>query len=114
MKILIADKSPRIRNLIMEILGSKGNEYAECCDESQLKRIHSSFKPNTVIVDIELTGVNCSFLKDKFPCSKIIVTSRYSENDLLNKKYRNGIDGFVMKENLMILKDLVNISKSKT
>jgi DNA-binding NarL/FixJ family response regulator len=107
MKILIADESPLIRKLIIEILGSENNEFAECEDSKHIPEIYTSFHPNFLIVDFELTGTNCSLLEDKYPESKIIITSDYNEKDVLENENRKSIHGFVMKENLMVLKNLV-------
>lgn len=108
MKILIADESPQIRKLIIEILGSEGNQFVECSESSQILPTYTSFHPNLVIVDFELAGMDYLTLKDKYPRSKIIMTSDYSEHDILEKENGKSINGFVMKENLLVLKDIIN------
>ena len=57
MKILIADESPLIRKLIIEILGSENNEFAECEDSTHIPEIYTSFHPNFLIVDFSLKDI---------------------------------------------------------
>ncbi len=79
MKILIAEKSARIRNIIIEIIGIAGNEFAECCNKSEALDIYQRFKPDIAIVDFELIEMNRLTLKKIFTKSNNIVISEYSE-----------------------------------
>ncbi len=108
MRILIADESPRIRNLIIEILGGKDNEFAECGEFSKICESCETFHPNIVIVDFDLIRMSCKSIKEMFPEAKVIVTSSYSANEVMEADYAEKINGFVVKENLIVLKDVIN------
>jgi CheY-like chemotaxis protein len=113
LKILIAEESSRIRNIIIEIIGIDGNEFAECSNLFQAHEKHQILKPDITIVDFELLEMNRTTIQNIFPKSKNIIISEYNEEEVLEERLRKSISGFVMKENLMDLKGLIKNQNSE-
>jgi DNA-binding NarL/FixJ family response regulator len=90
MKVMIVDDSLLLQNRLMKSLHEADREMmicqAYCCNEAI--ELFSSFKPETIILDIELpdgSGINLlrRFKEDR-PDVKVIIFTNYSTDEFKN------------------------------
>jgi len=111
MKILIIDDSGPIRKLLIDILGRDGIEFKELNDGTEAEKHYSSFKPDWVLMDIEMpkcSGLTASknILK-KHPEAKIMIVTNYNEIDFRETAKELGVKEYVIKDNLLKVKEII-------
>lgn len=84
-KILIVDDEPGIRNLISAYLRNEGYELQEAADGPSALKISQSFKPDLIILDIMLPGMDglevLSLIKQDADPYVIFLTAKTEETD---------------------------------
>jgi len=84
-KILIVDDEPGIRNLISAYLRNEGYEIYEADDGSKAVKAAHAFKPDLIILDIMLPGMNglevLSQIRRESQAYVIFLTARTEETD---------------------------------
>jgi len=84
-KILIVDDEPGIRNLISAYLRNEGYEIYEADDGSKAVKAAHAFKPDLIILDIMLPGMNglevLSQIRRESQAYIIFLTARTEETD---------------------------------
>jgi len=84
-KILIVDDEPGIRNLISAYLRNEGYELQEALDGPSAVKISQSFKPDLIILDIMLPGMDglevLSLIRQHADPYVIFLTAKTEETD---------------------------------
>ncbi|MBE0685473.1 MAG: response regulator transcription factor [Anaerolineaceae bacterium] len=84
-KILIVDDEPGIRNLISAYLRNEGYELQEAFDGPSAVKISQSFKPDLIILDIMLPGMDglevLSLIRQHADPYVIFLTAKTEETD---------------------------------
>lgn len=84
-KILIVDDEPGIRNLISAYLRNEGYELQEAVDGRSAVKISQSFKPDLIILDIMLPGMDglevLSLVRQHSDPYVIFLTAKTEETD---------------------------------
>lgn len=84
-KILIVDDEPGIRNLISAYLCNEGYELQEAADGPSAVKISQSFKPDLIILDIMLPGMDglevLSLIRQHADPYVIFLTAKTEETD---------------------------------
>lgn len=84
-KILIVDDEPGIRNLINAYLRNEGYELQEAVDGPSAVKIAQSFKPDLIILDIMLPGMDglevLSLIRQQSDPYVIFLTAKTEETD---------------------------------
>lgn len=119
MKILIADDSSRMRNMIKSMLKQKQTEsdlyeFYECDDGidaiAECEKIH----PDWILMDIAMKNMNgleaSAIIKKRFPDMKIIIVTNYNDAEFRRRALRSGIVHYVLKENLNQIQEMINIT----
>ncbi|MBN1352068.1 response regulator transcription factor [candidate division KSB1 bacterium] len=108
MKILIVDDNPRMRATLRKILERylKNIEaIQECSDEAEAVGFYKDFKPDWVLMDIQLEKGNgltaTKMILELDPAAKILIVSQYDESAYREAAKNIGARGYVLKDNLL-------------
>lgn len=112
MKILIVDDSSRMRQLIKKMIKTEKNEIFECEDGIYSFADYERIKPDIVLMDInmkKMNGLDASLqILNKYPKARIIILTDYDEHLLREKAKLSGIKYYLLKDNLTMLREVIN------
>jgi CheY-like chemotaxis protein len=115
MKILIVEDNRGMREMIKAILYDPANEFFECDDGKHALPQYERWHPDCVLMDIEMKGMDgikaTKALKQVHPEAWVIMVTNYGDRRTREAASSAGADGFVLKENLLKIKDLVTNRK---
>jgi CheY-like chemotaxis protein len=111
MKILIVEDSLSVRQLLKSMVSSLAVEITECGDGREALALYGSEKPDIVLMDIDLVemdGITATRqIKASDPNARIIIVTNYDASDLREAARKAGACGYVLKENLLEVLDLL-------
>lgn len=102
-RVVIIEDDQEIRNSFSLIVNSSQNfivisTYSNC--EDAIRHLHSD-RPNYVLMDIELPGINgikgTKIIKDKFPNIEIVMVTVYEDSDMVFEALKAGASGYITK-----------------
>jgi two-component system nitrate/nitrite response regulator NarL len=102
-KILIVDDHEVVRDGLKNILTSLENiaVAGEAGNGEDAVKMYSSLKPDLVIMDISMPGMNgieaTRVIKEKDPDAKILILTMHDNQEYLNQIIRSGAKGFILK-----------------
>jgi two-component system nitrate/nitrite response regulator NarL len=102
-KILIVDDHEVVRDGLKNILTSLDNiaVAGEAGNGEDAVKMYSSLKPDLVIMDISMPGMNgieaTRVIKEKDPDAKILILTMHDNQEYLNQIIRSGAKGFILK-----------------
>ena len=102
-KILIVDDHEVVRDGLRNILTSLDNVSiaGEAGNGEDAVKMYSSLKPDLVIMDISMPGMNgieaTRVIKEKDPDARILILTMHDNQEYLNQIIRSGAKGFILK-----------------
>lgn len=106
--VLIVDDNPQMRHLIRAMVGTWAEVVCECSDGAQVGDAYHTYQPDWVLMDIEmgeLDGISATRqLLAAYPQARVVIVSHYNQPILREAAYTAGACGYVMKENLVELR----------
>ncbi len=116
LRVLIADDHPIFRKGLIQAIGNEGSiEIAgEAADGNQALQLAEELKPDIIVLDIEMPGMNGlqvaeEIIKRHLPVDIVFLTM-YKEEDMFNEVMDLGVKGYVLKESAVT--DVVNSIKT--
>jgi DNA-binding NarL/FixJ family response regulator len=116
LRVLIADDHPIFRKGLIQAINNEGSIdiIGEAGDGNQALQLSEELKPDIIVLDIEMPGLNGlqvadSIIKRQLPVDIVILTM-YKEEDMFNEAMDMGVKGYVLKESAVI--DIVNSIKT--
>ncbi len=104
MKLLIVENNPSVRRILKTVVASLADEILECADGDESVKIYRAEKPDFVLMDVNLGETNGIVATRQIRafdfCAKIIIVTSYDETDLRQAATEAGAIGFVLKDNL--------------
>ncbi len=114
MTLLIVDDNPQMRRLIRSVIGDMAEIIAECCDGELALAAYTEQRPDWVLMDIkmaEMDGITATQrLKAAFPEARILIVTDYDDADLRESARVAGAEGYVVKENLLGLRQMLAVA----
>jgi CheY-like chemotaxis protein len=111
MRLLIVEDNPSVRRVIRSIVATLADEIYECEDGADALPAYVAHKPDCVLMDIAMKNVDgitaTKLIRDLYPDSKIIIVTNFDETDLRKSALQAGACGYVLKENLLELRRLL-------
>jgi two-component system response regulator DegU len=111
MLIQIVDDSPNMREAIKSVLSGLSAEFIESNDGDEAVKEYASRKPDLVIMDIRMgrmDGVSATrAIRAQSPNARVIVVTQYDDNDLRIAARDAGAAGFVLKDDLSLLLNVI-------
>jgi CheY-like chemotaxis protein len=115
MKIMIVDDNRKIRDVIKSVLLEYQAEIFECEDAKSAIENYDCFRPDWVLMDIELDGMDgiaaAKEISKNDSKAKIIIVTNYDEPQFRSAARSAGAVAFVNKENLHELNGIISAAK---
>ena len=111
---MIVDDSSPIRAMIKQYVQSlwTNHEFYECSDGLEAIRAYRQLRPDWVLMDIKMAGMDglaaANTIVQEFPDARIVFVTNFDDRDLREAARRSGALGYVMKERLSDLSDLMH------
>jgi CheY-like chemotaxis protein len=116
MKLLIVEDSLSVRQILKSVVAPLASEIDECDDGGEAVSLYASGQPDFVLMDIdlrEMDGIAATRkIKAADPRARIIIVTNYDETDLREEARRAGACGYVLKENLLEVLELLQIDSN--
>ena len=110
-RILLVDDSPHVRAVIRAVLSDLASDLAECFDGDQVLASYEAFRPDLVLMDIRMPGMDgiqaTALLKNAHPTARIVIVSDHEHDDLRAAARQAGAEAYVVKTDLLVLRELL-------
>ena len=111
MKLLIVDDHALMRRVIRRVVNDLVSDVEECGDGSEALAAYHQHRPDWVVMDIEMSpmdGISATreILKT-FPTAKIVIVSKHDDEQIREAARAAGACGYVLKENLLAIRELL-------
>ena len=104
MKLMIVDDHAGIRKKICELLGRPNVEMRECASGEDAIDATAEFKPDWIIMDVNLPGVNgfeaAAMIREAVPCMQVVFISAEDRNYLREEAQNRHAAQFLSKNHL--------------
>src|SRR5215211_2310390 len=111
MDILIVEDGEALRRLIRSVVRAPRHRCHECPDGGQALAAYARHRPEWVLIDSEMKAVDgvavAGQIHAAFPEAKILIITSYDDPDLRQAAQAAGACGYVLKENLLELRRLL-------
>jgi CheY-like chemotaxis protein len=111
MKLLIVEDNPQMRSFIKSLVRELADDIHECSDGVEVFAAYTLHRPDWVLMDVEMEqmdGLTASRqLIGSYPDARIVIVTRYDDEELRKEAQAAGACGYVLKEDLSVLKDLL-------
>jgi DNA-binding NarL/FixJ family response regulator len=115
MKVLLVEESSAVRNLIRRVVMSPGIWIHECADGGRAMAAYAADRPDFVIMDTDMKGLDgievSRQIKAVDPEARIFLVSDYDDAAMRENARRAGACGYVLKDNLLEIADLLKTTK---
>ena len=109
--LLIVDDNASMRRLIKELVVGLTSSIYECADGVQALEIYERLRPDLILMDIEMVQMDGLTATRQIiaahPETKIVMVTKYGSERLREAARQAGACGYVLKENLLELRDLL-------
>ena len=109
--VLIVDDSRQMRELIKMILAGVAEIVGECTDGADALAAYERLRPDWVLMDIGMKNVDgitaTRQITTAYPQAKIMIVTDYNDDDLRRAATDAGASGYVVKENLLDIVDIM-------
>jgi CheY-like chemotaxis protein len=110
-RILLVDDNPHVRAVIRAVLAGHVSDLAECDDGDQVLAFYEAFRPDLVLMDIRMPGLDgiqaTALLKKAHPTARIVIVSDHEQDDLKAAARQAGAEAYVVKTDLVVLRELL-------
>lgn len=108
---MIVDDNKEMRATLKSVVREYATVVDECTDGSEVVQHYRNSHPDFVLMDIAMKNIDgiraTKMLMKEFPGAKIVIVSNYGDEEIRQEAARAGGVGFVQKENLRDLRDLL-------
>jgi DNA-binding NarL/FixJ family response regulator len=116
MNLMIVDDNAGMRELLHRMYGAKFESVIECSSGEECLQQFPMSPTDWVFMDINMSGLNgirtTRELKQLFPGVKVVIVTRYDDQDLRSAAKEAGACGYVLKTNLMDLHKVLETASS--
>jgi CheY-like chemotaxis protein len=114
MSLLIVEDNDRMRRMIRSLVADIADPIYECEDGTEALETYTALRPDWVLMDIamnRLDGITATHqIKAAHPEAKVIIVTAYDEPDLRWQARTAGAWGYVLKDNLLEVRRLLQKS----
>jgi DNA-binding NarL/FixJ family response regulator len=107
LKLLIVDDNTAIRRLVRSLVAPLASRVCECADGAGALAAYITEKPDVVLMDIRMDGVDgiqaTKQIRSADPSATIVIVTNFDDEELRQAAMRAGASGYILKENLLEL-----------
>lgn len=111
MKILIIEDNSQMREMIRHFVRDISNEIREEEDGIFALAAYKDFQPDWVLMDVQMKQMNgiqaTKEIIAEYPNARIVIVTNYNDSMLRERAKEAGVSGFILKENLMVLREIL-------
>jgi len=112
MRLLIVDDHAAMRRLLGRVVKDLFSVVEECADGADALAAYERHRPDWVFMDIEMKrtdGLTATRnLMLAFPDAKVVIVSKHDDAQLRSAARKAGACGYVLKENLIAVRELLD------
>ena len=113
MRLMIVDDHAGVRQLIRQLVATDQDTICECASGDEAIRVAPEFRPDAVTMDVRMPG-SCGLratraIRAAHPWARIVIVTSHDQPDLGHAAAEAGAAGFVLKDNLAELNQLLRI-----
>lgn len=110
--LLIVEDNTKMRRMLKTLVEDLASAIHECGDGSEALVACAAQRPDWILMDIamkNLDGIGATRqIKAVYPATKIIIVTSYDAVELRAAARDAGACGYVLKENLLAIRELIN------
>jgi two-component system response regulator DesR len=110
-KILLVEDNAKVRELTKSMFSGMEAEFAECSDGRGATEAYREHQPDWVLMDIQMPEVDgltaTQQLTRAFPQARVLIVTQFEGQHLRAAARRAGARGYVLKENLLLARELI-------
>lgn len=114
MKLLIVEDNPLIRKMIRRLLADLAEDIRECADGDEALALYRVFQPDWVLMDWQMPRLNglaaTRQIIGEDPHARIVIVTGYDDPSVRAAAQAAGACGYVLKENLLEVRQLLTSS----
>lgn len=111
MRLLIVDDHAAMRRLLGRVVEDLFSVVEECDDGADALAAYERHRPDWVFMDIEMSrtdGITATRdITRAFPEARVLIVSKHDDEQLHAEALAAGARGYVLKENLIAVRDLL-------
>lgn len=111
MKLLIVDDYAAMRRLIGRVVNDLVGDIEECSDGAEALAAYTQYRPDCVLMDIEMSRIDGLTATREilltFPSAKVVIVTKHDDEQLREAAREAGACGYVLKENLIAIRELL-------
>jgi two-component system response regulator DegU len=115
MSLLIVEDNVKMRRMLKSLVADLASPIHECDDGAEVLAIYAAQRPDWVLMDFEMKrmdGISATReVKAAHPEARIIIVTGYDEAELRAAAQEAGACGYVLKENLLEVRRLLQSSR---
>ncbi len=112
MTMLIVDDNEEVRRLLKSLLADLVETVYECDDGAQALALYTAHCPDWVLMDLQMKTMDgltaTRQIRACFPDARIVMVTQYNSPALRAEATQAGVVGYVNKEDLLELRDLLS------
>lgn len=113
MTVLIVDDNPSVRRLLRRAILGDASSIWECSDGTDVEHAYAEHKPDIVLMDVRMQRMDglaaTRMLRRADPDAKIVIVTDYDDDDVRRAASEAGANGYILKQNLTDLAQLVRL-----
>ncbi|HKQ73434.1 MAG TPA: response regulator transcription factor [Blastocatellia bacterium] len=111
MKVLIVDDNEQMRQMIRSLLRDQVEEFYECSDGAEAFHAYTRFRPDWVLMDLNMEDDGLAATRRitaDCPGAKVMIVTNFDDIHLRIAAQDAGACGYVTKDNLLGLRELLS------
>jgi CheY-like chemotaxis protein len=116
MNLMIVEDNEQMRRLIRNFVERMADQICECSDGAAAVAAYALHRPDWVLMDVEMKGMDgitaTRKIREIFADANIIIVTQYDDASTRAAAQEAGACGYVLKENLLALRELISQSQT--
>lgn len=116
MKLLIAEDNEAMRRMICSVVADLADCVIECSDGAAAVAAYGEHHPDWVFMDLRMQGMDglqaTRAIKAEWPEARVVIVTSYNDTKLRAEANKVGACGYVLKEELLALRQMLLRSQS--